>query len=232
MKLTARLQAIAEMVPQGSRLADIGSDHAYLPVWLLQQGKILSAIASDIAEGPLRAAENTVCMSGLGDKIGLRQGDGLAVLEKGEADCIVIAGMGAPVITGILERDMEKAKAAKRLILQPMRGAASLRRWLSENGWKLAEEGLAEEGPRLYEIIAAERGKGRKYSPAEYEAGPLLLSEKHPLFFRQLEKKISALNALLSEMEKSGEARQGGKYRDLENLLRDMEVLRDERNRK
>ncbi len=232
MKLTARLQAIAGMVPKGSRLADIGSDHAYLPAGLLEQGKIVSAIATDIAEGPLKAAKNSAAMKGLSEKIELRKGDGLSVIGKGEADCIVIAGMGARTIIGIIEGGMETAKAAKRLILQPMAGAPLLREWLSENGWKLTCEDLAEEGGRLYEIMAAERGEGEKYSPALYEAGPLLLREKHPLFYRHLEKKIEGCRALLAEMDKSGEARAGAKYTELKNLLRDMEVLSDERNRK
>lgn len=122
-------------------------------------------------------------------KIALRKGGGLSVIGKGEADCIVIAGMGACTIIWIIEGGMETAKAAKRLILHPMAGAPLLREWLSENGWKLTGEDLVEEGGRLYEIIAAERREGEKYSTALYEAGPLPLREKQPLFYRHLEKR-------------------------------------------
>ena len=102
MRLDKRLQAVASLVPRGSRFADIGTDHAYLPVWLLEQGVIASAVAGDIAAGPCQAARTTVAMHGAADKIAVRQGSGLAVLVPGEVDCIAICGMGVSTVFMLL----------------------------------------------------------------------------------------------------------------------------------
>ncbi len=173
MHIGTRLETIAALVPQGSKVADIGTDHAYLPVWLMEQGKITEAIAGDIAAGPCQAARNTVAMYGLKNKIDVRQGSGLEVLQPGEADCITIAGMGGSTIISILEASLDVAVSAKTLVLQPMAGAAGLRRWLVEHGWRLADEELVDDPPHFYEIICAVRGDDRNYSDAEYLVGGL-----------------------------------------------------------
>ena len=164
MHLDTRLQAVADLVPRGSRLGDIGTDHAYLPVWLLNQGLIVNAVAGDIATGPCQAARATVAMYATADKIAVRQGSGLAVLTPGEVECIASYGMGGSTIINILAADLTVAKAAQRLVLQPMAGAATLRRWLVEQGWCLVREALVEDEPHFYEIICAERGSGNSES--------------------------------------------------------------------
>ena len=123
MNIGARLEAIAALVPQNCVVADIGTDHAYLPVWLMQKGLIKAAIAADIAEGPCRAAQTNIGMYGLKDKIEVRRGSGLTVLKPGEADGAVIAGMGGSTIVQILEESPDVAKTLKFLIVQPMAGA-------------------------------------------------------------------------------------------------------------
>ena len=153
MNIGARLEAIAALVPQNCVVADIGTDHAYLPVLLMQKGLIKAAIAADIAEGPCRAAQTNIGMYGLKDKIEVRRGSGLTVLKPGEADGAVIAGMGGSTIVQILEECPEVAKTLKFLIVQPMAGAPGLRMWACENGWRIADEALAEEPQHLYEII-------------------------------------------------------------------------------
>ena len=120
MNIGARLEAIAALVPQNCVVADIGTDHAYLPVWLMQKGLIKPAIAADIAEGPCRAAQTNIGMYGVKDKIEVRRGSGLTVLKPGEADGAVIAGMGGSTIVQILEESPEVAKTLKFLIVQPM----------------------------------------------------------------------------------------------------------------
>ena len=122
MNIGARLEAIAALVPQNCVVADIGTDHAYLPVWLMQKGLIKAAIAADIAEGPCRAAQTNIGLYGLKDKIEVRRGSGLTVLKPGEADGAVIAGMGGSTIVQILEESPEVAKTLKFLIVQPMAG--------------------------------------------------------------------------------------------------------------
>lgn len=228
MNIGERLETIGKLVPQGSTLADIGTDHAYLPVWLLEQGRIASAIAGDIAAGPCRAARSTVTMHSLQDKVQVRMGSGLAVLKAGEADCIAIAGMGGSTIISILEADMDLAVAAKTLVLQPMAGAAGLRQWLVEHGWRVLDEELVDDPPHFYEIICAVRGEDAAYSPAEYAVGPVLLRKGHKLLGKQLERQISGCRQLLTNMERSERAKASTKYQETQALLAALEVLERE----
>lgn len=154
--LDKRLSAVAALVRSGSRLADIGTDHAYLPVYLVQAGVCPSAIASDIGAGPLEAARRTVTENGLTSEIALRLGDGLATVTADEVEDIAIAGMGGETIAAILEAAPWVKDARLRLILQPMTRAEDLRRWLLTNGFSVIEEHLIIDGRHLYPVLAAE----------------------------------------------------------------------------
>ena len=154
--LDKRLSAVAALVRQGSRLADIGTDHAYLPVHLVQAGVCPSAIASDIGAGPLDAARRTVTENGLTSEIALRLGDGLATVSAGEVEDIAIAGMGGETIVMILEAAPWVQNEGIRLILQPMTRAEDLRRWLLTHGFTILEEHLIIDGRHLYPVMAAE----------------------------------------------------------------------------
>lgn len=232
MNIGRRLEVIAYNVPKESIFADIGTDHAYLPVWLLQQDKIKSAVAGDIADGPCLAAKNTVAMYGLSSKIFVRKGSGLKVLQKGEVDCAAIAGMGGTTIIDILQADLDTAVEIKRLILQPMAGAPTLRKWLYANGWDIVNEELVEDGRHLYEVIVAERTafSDCSYSEAELEIGPKLIENRHSLLKKQFEKQIATCKKLLFNMSKSKEAKVSDKYKNLEVLLQQLEALADECN--
>ncbi len=232
MNIGARLETIGKYVPENCVLADIGTDHAYLPVWLLKNNKISFAVAGDIADGPCLAAKNTVAMYGLKDKVAVRKGSGLKVLDVNEVKCIAIAGMGATTIISILADDMQIAVSAERLILQPMAGAPILRKWLCENGWRLVAEDLAEDGKHLYEIIVAERGVSDDYTAAELEIGPILLKNGHSLLKKQIEKQLHSYKMLLNSMGKSECAMQSKKFKEAECLLKQMEVLADDCNSK
>ena len=154
--LDKRLSAVAALVRQGSRLADIGTDHAYLPVHLVQAGVCPSAIASDIGAGPLDAARRTVTENELTSEIALRLGNGLATVSAGEVEDIAIAGMGGETIVMILEAAPWVQTEGIRLILQPMTRAEDLRRWLLHNGFSVLEEHLIIDGRHLYPVLAAE----------------------------------------------------------------------------
>ena len=236
MRLDKRLQAVASLVPQGSRFADIGTDHAYLPVWLLEQGVIASAVAGDIAAGPCQAARTTVAMHGAASSIAVRQGSGLAVLSPGEADCIAICGMGGSTIISILAADMAVAIGAQRLLLQPMAGAAALRRWLVAQGWCITREALVDDEPHFYEIICAERAEkcadfasyaGEQcYSEVEYLVGPALLRDGHPLLAKQIARQQASLHELLTNMARSERAKASTKYQEAQKLLQALEALK------
>ena len=170
MELTPRLRAIAEQVPQGARLADIGTDHGYLPVWLLLSGQIDRAIAADLREGPLKRAKETAARFGMGDRVDFRLCDGLSGIRPEEVDAAAIAGMGGETIASILEA-APWTKEGTLLLLQPMTGFAELRRWLQENGYRILKECLACEGKRLYSIWLVMGGEMPPLTPAEQWAG-------------------------------------------------------------
>lgn len=155
LRLSKRLEMIAEEVPAGSRLADIGSDHALLPTYLAQRGAIVRAIAGEVNPGPLAAAQSQVNAAGLQKVIDVRGGDGLAVIAAGEADVITIAGMGGALIASILEAGRSKLGGVRRLILQPNVGESLVRRWLYDRGWVLIGERILEEDGKIYEILTA-----------------------------------------------------------------------------
>ena len=170
MELSPRLQAIAEQVPRGTRLADVGTDHGYLPVWLLRSGCIDSAIATDLREGPLNRSRETAQRFGVTEQISFRLCDGLSAVRPEEVDTVVIAGMGGETISSILEA-APWTKERTLLLLQPMTGFAELRLWLQENGYQILEERIACEGERLYNVLTVRGGEMPPMSPAELWAG-------------------------------------------------------------
>ncbi len=229
MQIGDRLEALANMVPQDARLADIGTDHAYLPVFLLESGGIPNAIAGDIAAGPCMAARTTIAQHGLADKVQVRQGSGLEVLRAGEVDCVTIAGMGGSTMIEILKADMELSKSIPRFILQPMAGAAGLRAWLVQNGWKLVDEDLVDDEPHFYEIICAvprmQEEPVARYTAAQLAVGPVVLEKGHALLQKQIARQRHTCEELLTQMGRSERAKQSDKYRELEALLAQLQEL-------
>ncbi len=179
--LSPRLAAVASYVPPGEVLADIGTDHAYLPAHLVQAGRIPRAIAGDILPGPLEAARATVTDAELTGQVELRLGSGLQVLKPGDAACASICGMGGPLIAEILTAG--PVDGLRRLILQPMAGEEHVRLWLMQNGWRLVAEELVEDAGRLYVILVAEPG-AMALSPGELLIGPHLRLAGGPLLHR------------------------------------------------
>lgn len=171
MELTPRLRKVAELVPQGARFADIGTDHAYLPAWLILNGVIDRAIAADLREGPLERAGDTAEKYGVSEHIEFRLCDGLAQVKPEEADTIAIAGMGGETIAHILENTPWTKDPDITLILQPMSSQPDLRRWLGGHGYRIAEEHVVREGKTLYNILVARAGVMERMTAAELLAG-------------------------------------------------------------
>nr|WP_150960027.1 class I SAM-dependent methyltransferase [Aneurinibacillus sp. XH2] len=221
--ISKRLKQIALLVPQGSRLADIGSDHALLPVYLVQQGKIESAIAGELNPGPYAAAAKQVREAGLSGQIDVRNGDGLSVLKDGEADVAVIAGMGGHLIARILGEGIAALPSIRRLILQPNVGEEAVRQWLLDNGWFLEQEHIMEEDGKIYEILAAIRSEEADEAnqalycvrPVEgtegimleradlISMGPYLVQEVSPVFVAKWEREIDKLVKVSDQLANS-----------------------------
>jgi len=200
LKLTPRLQAIADSINQYEILADIGTDHAYLPIYLMLNEKIKKAIATDINKGPIDIAQERIRKYKLEDKIETRQGSGLTVLEPQEADAIVIAGMGGMLIADIIEQSKDVAVAAKVLVMQPMLDSGKLRTYLMQNGFEIFEEELAKEDKKVYEIIWA-RYTGKSVEVTSMmDIGPIIIEKKHLLANDLIDKKIEELNSIIEKL--------------------------------
>jgi len=218
-KLTERLYKIAEFVRENSRLADIGTDHAYLPVYLVNTGKINYAIASDIGEGPLERAKAVVEEYSAGEKVDIRLGSGLETVKKGEVDTAVIAGMGGMLIAEILETSKYLAQDIE-LILQPMTADDELREYLIKNNFRITKEVLAKEGEKIYNIIVARFGESEEYNDAEIYIGKLLREDIY--FPEYLKRRTNKLKNAIEGIEKA-ENPDRDKLERLKNLLLETE---------
>lgn len=199
IKLSNRLQAVARQIPAGLRVADVGTDHGYLPVYLVVNDIAPKVIASDRGKRPLDSARQLISLLSLENQIDVRLGDGLSVLQSDEAEVICLAGMGGVAIKEIISAGLPLAQAAKRLVLQPQRNVPAVRRFLVANGFKIVAEDLAEDDGFYYEIIAVEPGL-MELTEQEADFGPLLLRDGHPLFKDFLILKETDLTQLLAAM--------------------------------
>lgn len=203
LKLKPRLKMAADMVRSGSRLADVGTDHAYLPAALILDGIVQSAVASDLRKGPLENAEATVRTYGIADKVDLRLSDGLKFVMPDEADDIVIAGMGGILIAGILSAAPWVKDKSKRLILQPQSHSEDVRKFLFENGFGIIDETACFEDGKVYICMCAEyTGEIREHSDTEILLG--CLKEKTDDASRAfVEKKLKRVRVRLNALKES-----------------------------
>ena len=209
MKLTDRLLKIASLVSKGKKIADIGTDHGYIPVYLLNKGTIPFAILADVNKGPLENARKEVKYNNLTDKTDLRLGSGIEVLKKDEVDEIIIAGMGGILISELLEANKEVAHSVDKLILQPMQAQEDLRKYLLGNGYEIVNEVLVKEDFRIYEIIETKyTGKNTILEDEIYfEVSKKLIENNDPLLKEFIDKKIYKYNSIIKKLEgKNGEA--------------------------
>ncbi|MBO8171372.1 MAG: tRNA (adenine-N(1))-methyltransferase [Bacillaceae bacterium] len=225
--ISRRLQTVAQYVPDGFRLADIGTDHAYLPIYLVRSGRIPSAVAGEVHQGPYQAARGQVEKYGLSSRIDVRLGDGLAVLKKGEADAVTIAGMGGALMVRILEDGRTQLENVRCLVLQPNVGEYLVRQWLMEHGWELTAESIIEEDGQIYEILAATPGDGyrpyrKKPYPQEWllEIGPFLLEESSPILLEKWNQELHKLNRIRDQISRSTDPEALRKKTEVEEKIR------------
>lgn len=201
-QLSERLKAVADFVSDGETVADIGSDHAYLPCYLVKSNKVTRAIAGEVVEGPYQSAVRQVKEDGLTEQVEVRKGNGLTVLLPGEVTTVTIAGMGGPLISEILENGKERLEGVQKLILQPNISAISIRQWLLDNGWQINDEKILEEDRKIYEVILAGRSDDRQeLSDQELLLGPVLLQEKPSAFKTKWNHELVQLKKIQKQME-------------------------------
>lgn len=217
MKLGDRLSSLATMVPPGSRIADVGTDHAYLPIYLAKNGHIERAVAVDINPGPFASARDAVLRTGMADVIDVRLGNGLQVITPGEVDVAVIAGMGGMTMIQIMEASRSVLQTLSRLVLQPMVSIPQVRKWLQANGWCIVDETIVQDEGRLYEVIAAE--PGHMEASDLLEVGPVLWQRRHSLLAALLQQRLNSLNSIITQMEKSPSAHANPKYHEQKAII-------------
>ena len=210
----SRLNAVKNFVRQGSKVADIGTDHAYLPIDLVASKKVSKVIAGDKNFGPCQAARKKISVAGLENFIEVRQGDGLKILQVGEVDTICISGMGGSLIAEILAADIEITNSASQLILQPMNAVEELKNFLLKHNWLIGDEDLAEENGIIYEIILAVK------NPAE--VSEVTKKKTSPLLKKYFAQKLKKLQKIESEMKKSPVAMQTEKFKNLQEKISEL----------
>lgn len=218
-KLSERLRTVASFVDENTILADIGSDHAYLPCYLVHEGIITKAIAGEVVKGPFESAQKQVRSEGLEENIEVRFGNGLAViLEEDNVETVTIAGMGGPLIASILETGKEKLTKVETLILQPNIHAKAIREWAIEEKWKIEKEVILEEHDKIYEILVLKKGM-MNLSDKELLVGPILCKEKSPIFQKKWNNELNEWQRIVNELNKLEGPEVQQKKTELENKI-------------
>lgn len=205
IRLSKRLTALANMVTDGNRLADIGTDHGYIPIYLCQTGKIPSALAMDIGKGPLQQAQTHIAEYGLSEQIKTRLSDGMASLQSGEADTILIAGMGGGLVMKILSEGAEKLTGKEELILQPQSEIALVREFLRARNFQILDEDMILEDGKYYPMMKVSQPKAveqTKTLPQEVADafGPILLQKRHPVLKEWLERELRTTDSVIEQL--------------------------------
>lgn len=186
-------------------MADIGSDHAYLPCFLIHTGKVQKAIAGEVVKGPYEFAVKNVRREGLSDRVTVRMADGLFAIEENDAvDTVTIAGMGGPLIANILQSGKACLAHVKRIIAQPNIYAKAIREWAVLNDWTIIEEDILKEDGKIYEILVLEKGSAT-YDEMELLVGPRLLVTKSAVFLEKWKRELTEWNRVLASLESAEE---------------------------
>lgn len=219
MNLSKRLQAIADFVKKDSQVCDIGTDHGYIPVYLIKENISKKVIGTDISKGSLDKIIDLIKREKLEDFIDARLGDGLNILESFEVDTLIIAGMGGILMAEILENGKDKLEGIDNYILQPMVGSKELRKYLQGNNFHIIDEELVFEEGKYYEIIKAKRGKESIKKDINYEISEILIKKPHPLVKLFVEYKRDKLQAIIDEIRFVDTDNSNIKYKDSQKLL-------------
>ena len=213
--LSERLKKIADKVLENTcSVADIGTDHAYIPIYLIKEGRCKKTIASDVNKGPLDIAFTNIKKEGLEEKVELRLGSGLNTINIGEVECAIIAGMGGILIKEIMEENLEKVKKLKYLILQPVQNIEILRKYIMKKKLYIYDEEIVEDNGKIYQIICAKKKNGlnmdypehiiKMVENLEYRIGPKSIEKKDKMLITLLNIYIERYNSICNNIAKDG----------------------------
>lgn len=225
MELSKRLQFIADHIDRCKTIIDVGTDHGYIPIYSVKNNLCEKAIASDINKDPVKKAEMNAALEGVKSSVEVRLGGGLEVINIGDAEAVVIAGMGGNLIRDILEKDIEKTASFKYLILQPAQNPEVLREYLYNNGYEIMEEDLCLDEGIYYELFKVKKiNTAEKVSldPIYYEISPRLLKDKNKLMLSYLESKEEKYSKILGFIKDTSESALK-RRKDIEDKLKEIE---------
>jgi tRNA (adenine22-N1)-methyltransferase len=225
--ITKRLKRLADLIPPGKIVVDIGTDHAYLAVYLIKHNLAKKVIAVEKNDGPLKVAENNIMKYGLEERIELRKGDGIRNISSNEFDVAVIAGLGGLTINSILNDSIDVANNLQYIVLQPMSDVNIVRSYLQSHGFKFIDEELVYEDGRYYEIILVSNEKTNEYELDDMmlEIGPILFKKKHPLLKDYLEEKNYHYRKIIDNLNKSSKVGAQEKKKYIEAKVKFLEKV-------
>lgn len=202
MELSLRLKKIAAMVERSESIVDVGTDHAYVPIFLIKNGVCSKAIASDINKGPVEKAKKNIKREGLEKYIQCRLGGGLTTVKKGEVNAAVIAGMGGNLIRDILEESLCVFKRLDYVVLQPVQNADVLRKHIFNKGYQVIDEELCRDEDKYYEIIKVRFDNNpRKVEGIFYEISETMINKKHPMIKEFIEYKLGTYRKIYNNLK-------------------------------
>ena len=225
MLISKRLQTIASLIPAGASVADVGCDHAWLPIWLYEQGAIKNAVAMDINSGPLERAKEHIREHGLESVIKTRISDGLAGLLPGECNALVIAGMGGPLMERILEEGSHLLPGFEQMILQPQSDIPHFRQWLYDHGFFISDEKMVKEDGKFYPVIKASHAPEKwmnRPGKIQMYCGPVLLAKRDPVLKKYLEFRLRICKEILENLQKADSPSAGSRT---EEILEEINII-------
>ena len=242
--LSERLRTVAGMVTRGNVVCDVGCDHGFTAIYLVQQGISPRALAMDLREGPLSAAGEHIAACGLEERIETRLSDGLHKYKIGEADTLICAGMGGGLMTRILAEEREKTDSFRELVLQPQSELQQFRQFLRENGYRIQDEEILQEEGKFYQVIRAVADRERDSQGESVQVsdetdvelcklkdryGPVLLRKRTPVFLSFLEREEAICKEILARLRSQGLAddKRRERYEEIEAQLQDCRRARD-----
>lgn len=206
MQLSKRLNAVAKLAGKCRCVADIGTDHGYIPIYMIQQNLAQSAVAMDVNKGPLERASQNIKSYRMEKSITTRLSDGMAELKEEEADCVIIAGMGGLLTIRILEAGRTVLQTVDTLVLQPQSEIGQVRIWLSEHGYRITDEDMVLDDGKYYPMMRAEHGEQEAWTEQEYAFGKYLIQKRNPVLKEFLKKEERLCREILNSLDgKSGE---------------------------
>ena len=226
MELSKRLQAVADLVTPGLKVADVGTDHGYIPIYLIENKKNPFAVAMDINKGPLKKAEENITLHGLKDHIETRLSDGVEKLMEKETDSIVIAGMGGALVIHIMEQGSNIFKNVKEFILQPQSEIWKVRKYLMENGYKIIDEDMVLEDGKFYPMMKVVNDRPEEYSMTELNYGKILLQKKNPVLKQFLEKEARIKKEIYHDLNEN----YSGNTKRMKELEEELKIIQEAQN--